>query len=149
MTKTASRTLTSKVVKNVPQTTQDKASQTGAVPARQQGKASVNSSEHDPHADTTASGKVQKSASDTSGEGQASKPIDRQYVLGMTEDEGLQLYQARCMIQLLEDMALFAEREITISRGSLVAMMGVIREKLSFTGRFLPTEDEEFFEDKE
>ena len=106
MAKVSSRTRISASVKQVPQTTEDKASQPGTVPAGQQGKPSVNSSEYDPHADATTSEKIPRFASDTSGAGKASKPVDRQYVLGMTEDEGLQLYQARCMIQLLEDMAL-------------------------------------------
>ena len=149
MAKVSSRTGMSKAVKQVPPTAQDNADQLGTVSARRQGKPSVNSSEYDPDADATAGEKIPKFAGDTSGAGQASRPVNRQYVLGMTEEEGLQVYEARCMLKLLEDMALFAEREITISRGSLVVMMAVIREKLSFTARFLPLEDEELFEDQE
>ena len=148
MAKVSSRTGTSKAVKQVPPTAQNNADQPGTVSARQQGKPSVNASEYDPHADAIVSGKL-PSASDTSETGRAPKPVDRQYLLGMTEEEGLQVYEARCMLKLLEDMALFAEREITISRGSLVVMMAVIREKLSFAQRFLPMEDEELFEDQE
>ena len=80
---------------------------------------------------------------------QAPAPVDRQSLLTMTEDEGHQVYEARCMLQMLEDMALFAEREITISKGALAVMMAIIKEKLAFTARFLPVDDEDLFEDQE
>jgi len=80
---------------------------------------------------------------------QAPAPVDRQSLLTLSEDEGHQVYEARCMLQLLEEMALFAEREITVSRASLTVMMAVISDKLAFTNRFLPVDDEDIFEDQE
>ena len=85
-------------------------------------------------------GKSPKPASDTSGGGKAPKPANRQHLLTMTEDEGLQVYEARCMLKLVEDIALFGEPELTISRGSLVVMMGAIREKLAFKPRLMPVD---------
>jgi hypothetical protein len=104
MTKTVSRTRTSKAVKKKP------------------------------------GGKSPKSASDTSGGGKAAEPVDRQHLLTITEDESHQVYEARCMLRLVEDIALFGEPEVTISRGSLVVMMAAIREKLTFKPRLMPVD---------
>jgi len=118
MAKAASRTRTSPVVKNNPGTV-------GNIPT------SVPDSSTTPEAEAK----------------QASASIDRrQHVLTMTEEEGLQVYQARCMLKLLEDMAFDGEREITVSRGALAVMMAVIREKLAFGARLLPLEDDEIVE---
>ena len=89
---------------------------------------------------------IQQSPQDSAN---SSEPFDPRHLLTMTEDESMQVYEARCMLKLLEDMAMFGEREITISRGAFVAMMSVIREKLAFSARLIPTEDEEFSEDEE
>ena len=76
-------------------------------------------------------------------------PVDRQSLLTMTEDEGMQVYEARSMLKLLEDMALFGEREITVSRGSLVVMMAAIREKLAFKTRLMPVDAAGFLQDRQ
>ena len=79
----------------------------------------------------------------------SSEPFDPRDLLTMTEDESMQVYEARCMLKLLEDMAMFGEREITMSRGAFVAMMSVIRQKLAFSARIIATDDEDFSEDQE
>ena len=99
-------------------------------------------------------GNIPKSVPDTSTtpETDARKApdhVERQYVVTMTEDESQQIYEARCMLKLLEDLAFVGEREITVSRGALSVMMAVIRRKLAFGARLLPLEDEEIFEEQE
>ena len=65
---------------------------------------------------------------------------NRQHLLTMTEDEGRRVIEARYMLQLLEDMTLCAEPEITMSSGSLAVMMTVIRKKLAFKPRLMPVD---------
>ena len=148
MTKTASRARTSRAIKQVQQTAQDNAEQLGGVFARQQVKPGINSSEHDPHIDAIASGKLPTSARDTELK-QAAEHVDQRHVVTMTANESLQIYEARCMLKLLEDLTFVGEREITVSRGALSVMMAVIRQKLAFSARLLPLEDEEIFEEQE
>ena len=58
----------------------------------------------------------------------------------MTEDEGVQVDEARCMLQLLEDLAISGQRHLTISRGALLVMIMVIKEKLAFKARLMPVD---------
>ncbi|MGS0740396.1 hypothetical protein ACVBEF_00910 [Glaciimonas sp. GG7] len=65
---------------------------------------------------------------------QAPESTDQPHLSGLSEDDSYQLYEARCMLQLLEDLATQeAHREVIVSRQSLAVMMGVIREKLVFS----------------
>ena len=121
MTKTASRARTSRAIKQVPQTAQDNAEQLGAVFAHQQVKPGVDSSE----------------------------PVKRQHLLAMTEDEGLQVVEARCMLQLLEDLTLCTERDISISSGPLAVMMSVIGQKLAFKPRLMPVDADGFLQERQ
>ena len=67
----------------------------------------------------------------------AQNNANRQHMLTLTEDEGQRVIEARYMLQLLEEMTLSAEPEITMSRGSLAVMMAVIRKKLAFKSRLV------------
>ena len=71
---------------------------------------------------------------------QAPKSADRPSLLGITEDENYQLYEARCMLQLLEDLVQDADGDVTVSKQSLAVMMGVIREKLELKDDCLPAD---------
>jgi len=88
--------------------------------------------EHDPHAEASIT-----LATETE---QAPDPLAQQHLLTMTEDEGLQIQEARCMLQLLEDMTLSGEHEITLSSGPLAVMMAVIQKKLAFKPRLMPVD---------
>ena len=70
----------------------------------------------------------------------AQNNANQQHLLTMTEDEGRRVIEARYMLQLLEDMTLCAEPEITMSSGSLAVMMTVIRKKLAFKPRLMPVD---------
>ena len=74
--------------------------------------------------------------------------VVRQHLLTMTEDEGLQVQEARCMLQLLEDMTLHGGREITISSGPLAVMMAVIQKKLAFQARLMPVDAAGFLQER-
>ena len=57
-----------------------------------------------------------------------------------TQKQSKHLNQSRCMLQLLEEMTLCAEREITVSSGSLAVMMALIKRKLAFKSRLMPVD---------
>ena len=59
-----------------------------------------------------------------------------------------QVQEARYMLQLLEDMTLCAESEITISSDPLAVMIAVIREKLAFKPRLVPVDAAGFLQDR-
>jgi len=92
-----------------------------------------------------ATAKVPKSARDTSRTPntkakQAPEPVAQQHLLTLTEEEGRRVIEARSMLQLLEEMTLCAEREITVSSGSLAVMMALIKRKLAFKSRLMPVD---------
>ncbi|WP_447122115.1 hypothetical protein [Glaciimonas sp. GG7] len=60
-------------------------------------------------------------------------PPPKQAPKSVEAEENYPLYEARCMLQLLEDLTQDVEHDVTVSRQAFAVMMGVIREKMVFS----------------